>query len=261
MNSRQIPKHVVKEFKDKRSEYCICIPVINEGERIKNQLNRMLKISKEIDVIILDGGSSDGSLEASFLKEMDVKSLLVKTDKGKLGAQLRMGYSYAIDKGYKGVVTIDGNDKDSVEDIPDFIKHLEQGYDYVQGSRFIKGGKAVNTPLERYLAIRFIHAPFVSLISRHRYTDTTNGFRGYSMKLLTSVDLAIFRDIFDMYQLLPYIAYKAAKMGYRVIEIPVERKYPKFGTIPTKLNHSGHISLLTDLLAIGLSKYDPKKND
>jgi dolichol-phosphate mannosyltransferase len=261
MKRRQIPRHVVKEYKSKHSEYCICIPVINEGERIKNQLNRMLALSKEIDVIILDGGSSDDSLKDNFLKKMNVRSLLVKTDKGKLSAQLRMGYSYALDEGYKGVITIDGNDKDSVDNIPDFIKYLKQGYDYVQGSRFVKGGKAINTPVVRYFAIKFIHAPFVSLISHYRYTDTTNGFRGYSKKLLMSKDLAIFRDIFDTYQLLPYIAYRAARMGYRITEIPVERKYPKSGGVPTKLNHAGHLSLLRDLFAIGLSKYNPKKDE
>ena len=55
---------------------------------------------------------------------------------GRLSAQLRMAYDYALKMGYKGLVTIDGNNKDSVESIYEFIDLLKKGYDFVQGSRF-----------------------------------------------------------------------------------------------------------------------------
>lgn len=57
-----------------------------------------------------------------------------------------MGLYWALERGYEGVVTIDGNDKDSIEDVPRFLEKLKEGYDLVQGSRFLKGGRAVNTP-------------------------------------------------------------------------------------------------------------------
>ena len=40
-----------------------------------------------------------------------------------------------------------------LRDIPKFIEKLEQGYDFVQGSRFIKGGKAINTPFIRHISV------------------------------------------------------------------------------------------------------------
>ena len=67
-------------------------------------------------------------------------------------------------RGYKGVLTIDGNNKDSIEDVHKFIEKLQAGYDFVQGSRFIRGGHAVNTPPVRYAAVRLVHAPLISLV-------------------------------------------------------------------------------------------------
>ena len=83
-------------------------------------------------------------------------------------------------KGYDGIVTMDGNGKDGVEAIETFVSRLQQGYDYVQGSRYRSGGRAINTPIDRTIAGRLIHAPLLSLAGRRCDTDTTNGFRAYS---------------------------------------------------------------------------------
>ena len=83
-----------------------------------------------------------------------VNTLLTKTGPGRQGAQLRMGMYFALDRNYKGILTIDGNNKDSIEDVPEFIAKLQEGYDLVQGSRFIRGGHAINTPPVRYAAVR-----------------------------------------------------------------------------------------------------------
>ena len=65
------------------------------------------------------------------------------------------------------------------------VAKLKEGYDYVQGSRYLPGGLAENTPLERTIADRGIHAPLLSLAGRHWFTDTTNGFRAYSARYLS----------------------------------------------------------------------------
>jgi dolichol-phosphate mannosyltransferase len=233
----QFPDFTAREFSKKKNKYCICVFVINEGEKIKKQLEKMKKYADRVDIIIADGGSTDGSLEADFLKSMKVTTLLTKIGAGKLSAQMRMAFAYAIYKGYKGVIVIDGNGKDDVSAIPDFIKLLSQGYDHIQGSRFIKGGKAINTPLERLLAVRLLHAPLISLAARHRHTDTTNGFRAYSDQLLTDSGISVFRDIFMTYELHYHLAVDAARSKkFKLIETPVTRKYPKKGKVPTKIS-------------------------
>ena len=52
------------------------------------------------------------------------------------------------------------------------IKKLEEGYDFIQGSRFIEGGQAINTPISRHLAVKFIHAPVISFTAKEKFTDT-----------------------------------------------------------------------------------------
>ena len=175
-------------------------------------------------------------MEQSLLKELEVNTLLVKNDIGKQGAQLRMGIYYALERGYKGIITIDGNDKDSIEDIPRFIEKLKEGYDFIQGSRFIKGGRAINTPLIRYLSVRLIHAPIISITAKHHYTDTTNAFRAYSANYLKDKRVQPLRDIFITYELLAYLSTRATQLKYNVCEIPVIREYPRKEKTPTKIS-------------------------
>ena len=106
---------------------CVIIPVLNEGARIRNLARRMhaLGIGESADVIIVDGGSTDGSLDQATLETMGVRGLLRKTGPGRLSAQLRCGYAFAIDHGYEAIVTIDGNDKDDPDAIPRFIEALQ----------------------------------------------------------------------------------------------------------------------------------------
>ena len=57
------------------------------------------------------------------------------------------------------------------------------------------GESSNNTPWERYWAVRLIHAPLISLAAGFHYTDTTNGFRAYSRRLLLDSRVAPFRHV------------------------------------------------------------------
>ncbi len=255
----QVPEFEKIEFEDRKNKYCLCIPVINEGDRIIGQLEKLNKtgICTLIDIAICDGGSVDGSTEHERLRKLGVNSLLIKKGPGKLSTQLRMGYWWALKRGYDGIVTVDGNGKDSIETIPLFIEYLDRGFDMVQGSRYIKGGAAVNTPLARHLAVKLIHAPIISLASGFRYTDTTNGFRAYSRRFLTHQQVQPFRNVFDTYELLAYLSVKAPRIGMKTVEIPVTRSYPKNGKVPTKISFlRGNLGLIKILFKAALGKYD-----
>ncbi len=256
----QVPAMETPLWQGKQHPFCVVIPVINEGERIKSLLKRMKaeRISSIADIIIVDGGSTDGSLEIEDLKQIGVRGLVVKKGPGKLSAQLRCAYAFALDQGYEGIVTIDGNDKDDPEAIPRFIEALENGIDFVQASRFLPGGVAVNTPKSRDFAIRYIHAPCLSLASGFHWTDTTQGFRAYSRRMLLDAKIAPFRDDFMTYELLAYLSYRAPKVGYLCKELPTIRRYPN-GEIPTKISSfRGNLGVLKILLSSCFKKYNPK---
>lgn len=257
----ELPESEQYEFAAKKHKYCVCIFVINEGGKFHKQLANMQYLSKEIDIVVADGGSTDGSMEHEKLKSFDVNTLLIKKSTGKLGTQMRMAYAWALKRGYEGVVVIDGNGKDSYEDIPNFINKLDEGYDHIQGSRFIPGGHHENTPLSRLIGLKVLHVPLMRLASGFKYTDTTNGFRAYSSKLLSDSKVAIFRSIFDGYELHYYLAVKAAKLGFNGIEIPVTRKYPATGKTPTKISPiRGNLQVIERLVNVVVGKYD-KENE
>lgn len=262
MNTKnwQVPKFETLELKQKKSKYCVCIPVLNEGEKIKKQLQRLLPFSEMADIIIADWGSTDGSTDPKFLKKMNVRCILTLKDKGRQGTQLRMAFAYALKQGYEGIIQIDGNNKDGVEALPKFIEALDSGFDYTQGSRFIKGGKAVNTPFIRWLAVRFIGSPLLSFGAKYWYTDITNGFRGYSKKYLTHPGVAPFRNIFVGYELNMYLTVRANQLGLKTQEIPVARVYP-LGKVPTKISFfKGNLTFLLVIIKTAFSFYAPKVN-
>lgn len=268
MSASQIrSKHPSWEFPDfradifdkKRSKYCVCVFVINEGERIRNQLAKMKPLSEEIDIVVADGGSTDGSLDEDYLKKQNVNTLLTKTGPGKLSAQMRMAFAWAINRGYQGVIVVDGNGKDSIDRIPKFIELLDQGYDHIQGSRFITGGQAINTPLMRKIGLHLIHAPLISLAAGKRHTDTTNGFRAYSARLLADEAVAVFRDVFQTYELHYYLAIESSRRKqYKTTETPVIRTYPKNEKTPTKISPvKGNLHVLGVLFRAAAGRYRP----
>ena len=258
-NVQGVPNFECDEYAPKQTKYCLLIPIINEDGRIQKELQRAKDagIDTLVDVIICDGGSTDGCIDSEVLKKLGVNTLLTKTGQGKQGAQLRMGFWWALERGYDGFITIDGNDKDSIEDVPAFMERLEAGYDFVQGSRFVKGGQAINTPITRWMAVRLIHAPIISWTAGERFTDTTNAYRAYSQKFITHPKVRPFRDIFMTYELLAYLSVKASQLGLKTCEIPVTRAYPKSEKTPTKIKgFQGNNLLLKILFENARGKYD-----
>ena len=269
MNKAQILKaHPTWEFPDfeektyfkKKSKYALCVFVINEGERIQKQIGRMDEFAGLVDVVIADGGSTDGSLDDAFIKKHKVRTVLTKKGPGKLSAQMRVAFAWALVEGYDGVIVVDGNGKDDVSAVPDFVRLLDEGYDHVQGSRFIPGGKAINTPLSRELGLHLLHAPLISLAAGKRHTDTTNGFRGYSAALLGDEDIAVFRDVFQTYELHYYLAIESSRRKrYKTVETPVTRAYPKKGKTPTKISPvKGNAHILKVLFKAAAGHYKRK---
>lgn len=255
-----VPKFECTEYLEKTKDYVVLIPIINEGDRIAKELRRAKKynVSDCADIVICDGGSSDGCTEENKLRRLDVNTLLVKQDIGKQGAQLRMGIWWALQRGYEGIITIDGNNKDSIEDVPHFIEKLEGGYDFVQGSRFVKGGRAINTPFIRMISVRLIHAPIISLTAHQHFTDTTNAYRAYSARYLLDKRVQPLRDVFMTYELLAYLSVRATQIGMKACEIPVTRAYPKTGKVPTKISFlKGNWELMKILFKNFVRLYNP----
>lgn len=255
-----VPEFDETIFFEKKSKYCLLIPLLNEGERYFRQVEKMKQNGTfdKVDVIICDAGSKDGTTEHEFLKSAGHRALLVRKGKGRYSTDIKMGYYWALRQGYEGFITVDGNDKDNTDAVDLFVQALERGFDYVQGSRFIKGGKGINTPAVRYWAMKLINEPIMTFCARKHLTDTTNGFRAYSKKFLKDKRVLPFRECFWGYELIYYLPIRSCRLHFKTCEVPVVRAYPK-GEVPSKVGGlKGNIYQMSILYHCIWKHYNPE---
>lgn len=257
-----LPDYELYIIKKPEKKYLVCIPVINEGRKFLKQLKEMqkAKVGDVADIIVCDAGSTDGSTNLDKLQEYGVSALVVRKSPGHMSDQLMLGYYYAMINGYSGTITMDGNGKDGVDGIFLFAKALDEGYDLIQGSRYINGGVAINTPKSREWAIKLLHVPIINCLSGYHYTDTTNGFRAHSIRVFYDARIQPFRyGSFPTYSLIHYLTVIIPRLGYRTTEVPVLRQYPPKGKIPTKISPvKGNLDLLKILFNLAMNRYNPK---
>jgi dolichol-phosphate mannosyltransferase len=253
----EVPTHEVRGFSPRRTPYCICPIVYNEGNRFRKQLREMSKTAGLADILVAERRGNDGSTAADFLQANGVRALLTTDEPGGASA-IRMALHYALREGYEGVVLVDGNGKDGVEALPRFLDQLDAGMDFVQGSRFMPGGVHKNTPLLRMIGMKFILAPLLWLGGGFRYTDPANGFRAYSRRFLEDPRVEPLRACFTRFNLQFYLSLMAPKLGLRVVEIPTARIYPDAGPTPTKVIGLQQNSLvLLEFVLTVCGKYNP----
>lgn len=222
----------------------------NEGVKIKTTVERILAAT-EHDVLVMDDGSTDGSMEA--LRGTRAHILSNATNEG-IGSAMKKALIHAREKGYDVIVIMAGNNKDDPTQIPRLVQPIiEGGYDFVQGSRYLKGGDFGNMPLYRRIATQFVHPILFSIIARKRVTDSTNGFRAFRLKLLDDPRINIHQQWLDKYELEPYLFFKAIRLGYKVTEVPVTKIYPPHQLGYTKMKPiTGWWSILRPIFLLGL---------
>ena len=240
------------------SNLAIIIPCLNEGQRlIKTVKNLEIELGNEFDLIVVDGGSTDGSIQQLISTPLKILQSILITNKGiGLSYDLYMGFTEVVDK-YEYVMTLDGNNKDDVKNIRKIFSFaVTNEIDFTQGSRFRLGGISRNLPRDRYLGIKYFISPIISIASRKYFTDPTNQCRVFSksaIKYLAKIDI----NKFKRYDFFFFIPIKLSRSGYSTSEFPVTRSYPDDGSIPTHIPRSRYLRLGLDLvrMATGYKKY------
>ena len=222
----------------------------NEGQKIKSTIARH-PTSRNYDLLVMDDGSTDGVLEA--LSKDGWMWLRNETNQG-IGSAMKRVFEFALEREYDILVIQAGNDKDEPLEIPRLVSPILEGKaDLVQGSRFLPGGGALNTPGYRVLATRYVHPVLFSLAARKRVTESTNGFRALRTRLLRDPRINWRQDWLNKYELEPYILFKAIRLGYRHCEVPVTKKYPDRKLGYTKMRPiTGWWSILRPVIYLGL---------
>ena len=83
-----VPAYEPHILAPKQHKYCVAVFVINEGERVRKQLREMSALADRIDIIVADGGSTDGSLALETLGEFRLRAVLIKRGPGKLSRRI-----------------------------------------------------------------------------------------------------------------------------------------------------------------------------
>ena len=197
------------------------LPVLNEEDKIRHIVAKAPRDLVD-EILVVDDCSDDET--ASEAREGGATVLRNGRRIG-CGAAIRVGIDHALAGGYDIIAVMAGNGKDDARDLPLLLKGLENGFDFVQGSRYLKGGLWENMPLHRVIGTKTYSLLF-SLLNGLWITDATNGFRAYRASLFTDKRINIWQSWLANYEVESYLFSKTIRLGYRVGEVPVSKIYP-----------------------------------
>lgn len=222
----------------------------NEEQKIGSVLSRF-RPGDVTEILVVDDGSTDRTADVARSHGSTVVS---HRSRGGAGTAIRTAIQYARNGHFDVLVILAGNDKDRPGEIPRLLRPIrEEGFDFVQGSRYLPGGDHGNMPSYRRLATRFAHPLLFSLLTGRRITDSTNGFRALRMPLLDDPRIDVNQQWLNQYELEPYLLFKAIHLGYRVKEVPVTKIYPARALGYTKMKPiTGWWSILRPIVLLGL---------
>ena len=226
----------------------LIVPVWDEEAKIGHVVSRAPRDVVDT-VLVVDDGSRDRSPEVAREKGAEVLPLGRTVG---VGAALRAGFDWARSRGFDVIVVCAGNNKDAPEEIPRLLEPIADGADFVQGSRFLAGGRTGGMPLYRHFATR-LHPLLFSLAARKRVSESTNGFRAFRTTLLDDARINLHQAWLDEYELEPYLYWKTIRLGYRTREVPVTKIYPPKAIGYTKMKPiTGWWSMLRPIVLLGL---------
>jgi len=195
---------------------------LNEAGKIGEVVRRVPRHLVDMTLVV-DDGSDDGTAEEA--EAFGAHVIRLGSVQG-AGAAVRTAVDFGRQHGYDILVVMAGNNKDAPEEIMRLISPIvDQGCDFVQGSRFLAGGAYGNMPLYRNVATR-LHPLIFSLVSGKKVTDSTNGFRAFRLSLFREKKINLWQDWLNEYELEPYLYYQVIAQGYRTMEVPVTKIYP-----------------------------------
>lgn len=191
---------------------CVIIPIYNESKTIGNIVKEVR--NKDLDVLVIDDGSKDMGWKVAE----DSGAVVLKNEKnvGK-GASLAKGFSYALEKNYDAVITMDGDGQHLPEDLPYFIRLAKDSNTPILiGNRM---QKTKRMPLMRILTNKFM-SWLLSAIAKQKIPDTQCGLRLIKTDVLRKVILST-----NKYETESEILIKASKLGFKIESVPIKTVY------------------------------------
>ncbi|OPJ59225.1 glycosyltransferase family 2 protein [Clostridium oryzae] len=193
----------------------VVIPAYNEEKNIYKVVNEVKSNNSEVDVVVINDGSSDCT--GAEAQRAGAFVINLPQNLG-IGGAVQTGYIYASRRGYDAVIQVDGDGQHDPKYLPRLISSIEKDEaDIVIGSRFAKKTGYEASKMRR-LGISFF-SKLVSFVCRRDFFDTTSGYRAASKKVIEMFARYYPKD----YPEVETIVY-ASKRKIRIKEIPVNMK-------------------------------------
>ncbi|MEY3889605.1 MAG: hypothetical protein RLZZ90_882 [Actinomycetota bacterium] len=197
----------------------VIMPTYNEAASLEASVLAVLKHAPEVDVLVVDDGSPDGTgLLADALASGNARiSVLHRSEKLGLGAAYLAGFNWGFERGYSTLVEMDADGSHRAEDLPKLLARAPEA-ELVIGSRWVDGGAVVNWPWYRK-AISKGGTRYADLMLGSKIKDMTAGFRAYDAEFLKTLDLGGVAARGYAFQV--EMAWRTQRAGGRVIEVPI----------------------------------------
>lgn len=200
----------------------VIIPTYNEKENIASIIEAVFSLDVPFHVLIVDDGSPDGT--AKIVKDLQKRyknalHLIERQGKLGLGTAYIRGFRFGVEKKYDFICEMDADFSHPPKDLIRLrAACIDQNKDVAIGSRYVKGGKCVNWPMDR-LVLSYGASIYVKLVTWMMINDPTAGFVCYRRKVLESIDLDKIRFIGYAFQI--EMKYASRSLGFKLTEVPI----------------------------------------
>ena len=209
----------------------VLIPTYNERENINSIINTVMELKTGYHVLVIDDGSPDGTADMVIeLMKTFPDRLFIEQRKGKLGLGTAYihGFKWALKNNYDYIIEMDADFSHNPNDLDRLLEACEQGgADVAVGSRYVKGGKTENWPLDRLIYSKGGSA-YTRIITGMPVKDPTAGFVCYKNKVLAAINLDTIKFIGYAFQI--EMKFASWKLGFKIKEVPITFIDRKIGT-------------------------------
>ena len=197
----------------------VIIPTYNERESLPLQVAAVRAACPEVDVLVADDASPDGTGEwADAHAQQDGQvHVLHRPGKQGLGAAYRAGFAWGLERGYDVLVEMDADGSHRAQDLA-LVLDAPGTWDLAIGSRWVPGGAVENWPAHRRLLSTGANT-YVRLMLGIPVRDATAGFRAYRASALRAIDLASVESQGYCFQI--DMAWRVLQSGGTVVEVPI----------------------------------------
>lgn len=226
----------------------ILTPTYNEALNIKSFIEEVFKVYPNIHMLIIDDNSPDNTAEIVHSMCDRRVYILKRTKKQGLASAYIQGIQYAKNLGFNAFIEMDADFSHKPEYIPTMVENLKD-YDFVIGSRNVKGGKSENWGIVRTL-ISKLGSLYSRMVLWCPIKDLTGGFNGWNLNVIDGIGLD--NIISNGYSFQIEMKYRAYKKGFEYKEFPIVFPDRKLGK--SKMSKEIFIEALKNVVKIRFSK-------